>query len=99
MDHYAGATDFSPRQIGIRAVTMALVAAMIWLIGTHFFCVIGLVGGTCNNAMIFIFPPWFYLQLMPDEERTIAMQIKMTFIMLIGTLGMISALIGAAGSC
>ncbi len=31
---------------------------MIYLVDTHFFCVIGLVGGTCNNAMIFIFPPW-----------------------------------------
>jgi len=98
-DHYAAATDFSARQICIRVATMALVAVMIWLIGDHFFCVIGLVGGTCNNAMIFIFPPWFYLKLMKPDERTPLMTAKMCLIMFIGTAGMVSALIGAVDSC
>jgi amino acid permease len=99
MDHYAGAADFSAKQIAIRTATMALVAASIWLIGDHFFCVIGLVGGTCNNAMIFIFPPWFYLRLVSPEERTYAMVAKMCAIMLIGSAGMASALVGAVDSC
>lgn len=99
MDHYAGASDFSARQVAIRAVTMGAVAASIWVIGSNFFCVIGLVGGTCNNAMIFIFPPWFYLKLMSPEERTPLTVVKMSGIMLVGTGGMVSALVGAVEGC
>ena len=99
MDHYAGAADYSARQVAIRALTMGCVALMIWAIGTHFFCVMGLVGGTCNNAMIFIFPPWFYLKLMPPAERTPAAIARMVVIMAMGTAGMASALIGAFDSC
>ena len=78
---------------------MCGVAAVIWLVGSHFYCVIGIVGGTCNNAMIFIFPPWFYFRLMPAEERTPFMCFKLGATVLIGTAGMISALVGAADSC
>ena len=99
MDHYAGAADYSAQQVALRALTMGCVALMIWAIGTHFFCVMGLVGGTCNNAMIFIFPPWFYLKLMPPAERTPAAIARMVVIMAIGTAGMASALIGAFDSC
>jgi len=100
MDHYAAATDYSLKQIGLRVCTMGLVAIMIWLIGSHFFCVMGLVGGTCNNAMIFIFPPWFYLRLVDKTERTLPFVARMVCIMAIGSAGMVSALIGsAAGDC
>jgi len=99
LDHYTGASDFSPKQICIRIGTMGVVAAVIWLVGTHFFCVISLVGGTCNNAMIFIFPPWFYIRLVSPEERTPLLVAKMVTIMIIGTAGMVSALVGAVDSC
>ena len=78
---------------------MSLVAFVVWAVGHHFYCVIGLVGGTCNNAMIFIYPPWFYLQLINREQRTPAVVFKMVSIMAIGTAGMISALNGAVNDC
>ena len=65
----------------------------------NFFCVMGLVGGTRNNAMIFIFPPWFYLKLVPRAGCTPAAVAKMIAIMAVGTAGMVSALIGAADTC
>ena len=99
MDHYLGATDFSARQVGIRVVTMSGVALLIWAIGGHFFCVMGLVGGTCNNAMIFIFPPLFYLKLLPLLERTPATMTRMVAITAVGTAGMVSALVGAVDTC
>lgn len=99
LDHYTGASDFSARQISVRLLTMVLVATCIWLVGDHFFCVIGLVGGTCNNAMIFIFPPWFYLQLVGAEQRTSMLVAKMVAIMALGTAAMVSVLIGAVDTC
>lgn len=99
VDHYAGAADCSARQVAARVVTMGLVAATIWLVGGNFYCVIGLVGGTCNNAMIFIFPPWFYLRLVAAEKRTPAMWAMVVGVMTIGTAGMVSALIGAVDTC
>jgi amino acid permease len=99
MDHYAGAGDFSARQVALRVATMCCVAVAIWAIGDHFFCVIGLVGGTCNNAMIFIFPPYFYARLCAPEQRTPLLLAKMGAIGLVGTLAMVSALIGAVDGC
>ena len=100
VDHYAGVvSDFSGRQVALRAVTMALVAAVIWIVGDRFYCVIGLVGGTCNNAMIFIFPPWFYYCLTPASERSKTLLTCMGSIVFVGTAGMVSALIGAADTC
>jgi len=99
MDHYAGAADMSIKQVVIRVLTMALVAVVVWAVGHHFYCVIGLVGGTCNNAMIFIYPPWFYLLLMDPHERTPLVVAKMVAIMAIGTGGMVSALNGAVSDC
>jgi amino acid permease len=99
IDHYCSASDFSVRQICIRATTMAMVGVVSWAAGGHFFCVIGLVGGTCSNAMIFIFPPWFYLRLLGKEEQSMLLLLSMGFIMFIGTAGMISTLIGAVDSC
>ena len=86
-------------QVVIRVLTMALVAVVVWAVGHHFYCVIGLVGGTCNNAMIFIYPPWFYLLLMDPHERTPLVVAKMVAIMAIGTGGMVSALNGAVSDC
>ena len=86
-------------QIAVRAGTMCAVAAMIWLVGDGFFCVIGLVGGTCNNAMIFIFPPWFYLRLVGAEGRTAAVLARMGAIIVVGVAGMTAAMIGAVDSC
>ena len=99
LDHYCGATDLSARQVAIRLATMTLVALVIWAAGDRFFCVIGLVGGTFSNAMIFIYPPWFFLKLADAEHRTPALKLKLLTIMAIGTAGMISALIGAVQSC
>ena len=99
LDHYCGATELGARQIGIRVTTMTLVALVIWAAGDRFFCVIGLVGGTFSNAMIFIFPPWFYLKLLDPEHRTAALWVRLVGIMAIGTAGMVSALIGAVHSC
>lgn len=104
IDHYCNASDFSLKQICIRTITMALVGLVIWVAGDHFFCVIGLVGGTCSNAMIFIFPPWFYLKLLEkggkqQKAASVLMKLKMGVIMFIGTAGMVSTLIGAVGSC
>ena len=100
VDHYAGVTsDFSGRQVALRVATMAIVAAVIWIVGDRFYCVIGLVGGTCNNAMIFIFPPWFYYRLTPVGERSRALLIRVGCIIFVGTAGMVSALIGAADTC
>lgn len=99
LDHYCGATDLSARQVGIRVTTMMMVALVIKLAGTHFFCVIGLVGGTCSCAMIFIFPPWFYLMLLDAEQRTVGLTCRMIAIIAIGFTGMVSALNGAVDSC
>ena len=99
LDHYAGATDLSLRQVCIRACTMGLVGAVVYAAGDHFFCVIGLVGGTCSNAMIFIFPPWFYLRLVDTKQCTTTLVISMGCIILIGVAGAVAALIGAVKSC
>lgn len=97
LDHYANAKDCSVRQMWVRVTTMSLVAVMIWAIGSHFFCVIGLVGATANSAMVFMFPPWFYLSLLPPEERTGVRWAKLIAIILIGLTGMVSALVGTIG--
>ena len=49
--------------------------------------------------MIFIFPPWFYARLLAPEHRTPALLAKMGAIMLVGSLAMLSALVGATQDC
>ena len=49
--------------------------------------------------MIFIFPPYFYARLCAPEQRTPLLLAKMGAIGLVGTLAMVSALIGAVDGC
>eukprot|EP00937_MAST-01D_sp_MAST-1D-sp2_P003812 g3812.t1 len=107
LDHYAGVRAGGGRQLAVRCATMTLVVLFIWAIGSHFYCVVGIVGGTCNNAMIFVFPPLFYLRLRAQQRERAGsgvgelseVLVGMCGIVAVGTAGMASALIGAADTC
>ena len=96
IDHYAQCKSMSIRQIAARIITMSLVAAIIWLVGDNFYCVVAVVGGTCNNAMIFLMPPFFYYRLISPDQRTTITTIKVVSVMAIGFAGMIASLAGTS---
>jgi amino acid permease len=98
MDHYTGAEDFSARQIAVRLVTMGLASLCVWLLEDYVFFIVAIVGATANNAMIFIFPPWFYISLVKPEERTWWEITKVSVVITIGVLGMVSCLYAVATS-
>ena len=47
--------------------------------------------------MIFIFPPLFYLRLAQSDILTPGMILRLVSVMVIGTAGMVSTLIGTIG--